>query len=230
MLRQAWRNPQLNLTSFTEKEQGINRQVVATYDMPEVKAKLTLTYTLNVQGQLVVEQQLTVNKGAKAKPVLPRFGMTMVMPQDYQTIHYYGRGPIENYVDRHTSTFLGEYTQSVAEQFSPYIRPQETGNKTDIRWWSISNAASDGLTFTAPEPLEMTALNYLTSDLDGGPVKEEHQMHAGDLTPRPFTVLHIAQRQMGLGCIDSWGAWPLQKYQIPYADHSFSFVITPVAR
>lgn len=227
---QAWRNPQLNLTSFTEKEQGINRQVVATYDMPEVKAKLTLTYTLNVQGQLVVEQQLTVNKGAKAKPVLPRFGMTMVMPQDYQTIHYYGRGPIENYVDRHTSTFLGEYTQSVAEQFSPYIRPQETGNKTDIRWWSISNAASDGLTFTAPEPLEMTALNYLTSDLDGGPVKEEHQMHAGDLTPRPFTVLHIAQRQMGLGCIDSWGAWPLQKYQIPYADHSFSFVITPVAR
>lgn len=227
---QAWRNPQLNLTSFTEKEQGINRQVVATYDMPEVEAKLTLTYTLNVQGQLVVEQQLTVNKDAKAKPVLPRFGMTMVMPQDYQTIHYYGRGPIENYVDRHTSTFLGEYTQSVAEQFSPYIRPQETGNKTDIRWWSISNAASDGLTFTAPEPLEMTALNYLTSDLDGGPVKEEHQMHAGDLTPRPFTVLHIAQRQMGLGCIDSWGAWPLQKYQIPYADHSFSFVITPVAR
>ena len=227
---QAWRNPQLNLTSFTEKEQGINRQVVATYDMPEVKAKLTLTYTLNVRGQLVVEQQLTVNKGAKAKPVLPRFGMTMVMPQDYQTIHYYGRGPIENYVDRHTSTFLGEYTQSVAEQFSPYIRPQETGNKTDIRWWSISNAASDGLTFTAPEPLEMTALNYLTSDLDGGPVKEEHQRHAGDLTPRPFTVLHIAQRQMGLGCIDSWGAWPLQKYQIPYADHSFSFVITPVAR
>lgn len=227
---QAWRNPQLNLTSFTEKEQGINRQVVATYDMPEVEAKLTLTYTLNVQGQLVVEQQLTVNKNAKAKPVLPRFGMTMVMPQDYQTIHYYGRGPIENYVDRHTSTFLGEYTQSVVEQFSPYIRPQETGNKTDIRWWSISNAASDGLTFTAPEPLEMTALNYLTSDLDGGPVKEEHQMHAGDLTPRPFTVLHIAQRQMGLGCIDSWGAWPLQKYQIPYADHSFSFVITPVAR
>ena len=227
---QAWRNPQMNLTSFTEKEQGINRQVVATYDLPDVEAKLTLTYTLNVQGQLIVEQQLTVNKDAKAKPVLPRFGMTMVMPKDYQTIHYYGRGPIENYVDRHTSTFLGEYTQSVAEQFSPYIRPQETGNKTDIRWWSISNAASDGLTFTAPEPLEMTALNYLTSDLDGGPVKEEHQMHAGDLTPRPFTVLHIAQRQMGLGCIDSWGAWPLQKYLIPYADHSFSFVITPVAR
>ena len=152
------------------------------------------------------------------------------MPEDFSTLHYYGRGPIENYCDRHTSTFLGIYNQTVAEQFSPYIRPQETGNKTDIRWWSISNADSNGLTFTAPEPLEMTALNYLTSDLDGGPVKEVKQMHAGDLTPRPFTVVHIAQRQMGLGCIDSWGAWPLQKYLIPYADHAFSFIITPVAR
>ena len=73
----------------------------------------------------------------------------------------------------------------------------------------------------------MASLNYLTSDLDGGPVKDAKQMHSGDLTPRPFTVVHIAQRQMGLGCIDSWGAWPLAKYLIPYADHSFSFIITP---
>lgn len=227
---QAWRSPQMKLTSFTEQAQGVCRQVVAQYDMPEVEAKLTLTYTLNLQGQLIVEQQLKVNKEAKNKPVLPRFGMSLVMPEDFSTLHYYGRGPIENYCDRHTSTFLGIYNQTVAEQFSPYIRPQETGNKTDIRWWSISNADSNGLTFTAPEPLEMTALNYLTSDLDGGPVKEAKQMHAGDLTPRPFTVVHIAQRQMGLGCIDSWGAWPLQKYLIPYADHAFSFIITPVAR
>lgn len=224
----AWRDPEMKLTSLTDTLQGICRTVVATYNMPTVDANLTLTYTLNTTGQLMVSQQLKVNPQAKAKPVLPRFGMTLVMPQAFDHIHYYGRGPIENYWDRHTSTFLGIYDQSVASQYSPYIRPQESGNKTDVRWWSIYNAsAGEGLTFTASEPLEMASLNYLTSDLDGGPVKEAKQMHSGDLTARPFTVVHIAQRQMGLGCIDSWGAWPLGKYLIPYADHSFSFIITP---
>lgn len=224
----AWRDPEMKLTSLTDTLQGICRTVVATYNMPTVDANLTLTYTLNTTGQLMVSQQLKVNPQAKAKPVLPRFGMTLVMPQAFDHIHYYGRGPIENYWDRHTSTFLGIYDQSVASQYSPYIRPQESGNKTDVRWWSIYNAsAGEGLTITAPEPLEMASLNYLTSDLDGGPVKEAKQMHSGDLTARPFTVVHIAQRQMGLGCIDSWGAWPLGKYLIPYADHSFSFIITP---
>lgn len=224
----AWRDPEMKLTSLTDTLQGICRTVVATYNMPTVDANLTLTYTLNTTGQLMVSQQLKVNPQAKAKPVLPRFGMTLVMPQAFDHIHYYGRGPIENYWDRHTSTFLGIYDQSVASQYSPYIRPQESGNKTDVRWWSIYNAsAGEGLTFTAPEPLEMASLNYLTSDLDGGPVKDAKQMHSGDLTARPFTIVHIAQRQMGLGCIDSWGAWPLGKYLIPYADHSFSFIITP---
>lgn len=224
----AWREPEMKLTSLTDTVQGICRSVVATYSMPTVDATLTLTYTLNTTGQLMVTQQLKVNPQAKAKPVLPRFGMTLVMPQGFDHIHYYGRGPIENYWDRHTSTFLGIYNQSVASQYASYIRPQESGNKTDVRWWSIYNDSSDeGITFTAPEPLEMASLNYLTSDLDGGPVKDAKQMHSGDLTPRPFTVVHIAQRQMGLGCIDSWGAWPLAKYLIPYADHSFSFIITP---
>ena len=227
----AWRNPEMQLKSFEEKQKGFCRQVVAVYNMPSVEASLTLTYTLNLQGQLVVEQSLKVDPEAKNKPQLPRFGMTLVMPEKYNTIHYYGRGPIENYWDRHTSTFLGCYTQKVSEQYHAYIRPQENGNKSDVRWWSVYDAENgEGLTFTAPEPLEMTSINYLTNDLDGGPVKEAHQMHSGDLTPRPFTVVHIAQRQMGLGCVDSWGSWPLNKYQIPYADHSFSFVITPGAK
>ena len=157
--------------------------------------------------------------------------MTMVLPKDFNYIHYYGRGPIENYWDRHTSTFLGEYTQSVSEQYAAYIRPQECGNKTDVRWWSLYNdETQEGITITAPSPIEMSALNYETEDLDGGPVKEAHQMHSGDLTPRPFTVVHIAQRQMGLGCIDSWGAWPLPQYRIKYGNHNFSFIITPNAK
>lgn len=225
----VWKEPELRLTSLEKSDVGQCKRVVAQYDMPTVEAKLTLTYTLNPQGQLIVEQALKA--GSKAMPILPRFGMTLVMPSAYNTIHYYGRGPIENYWDRHTSTFLGEYTQKVADQYSPYIRPQESGNKTDVRWWSVFTPdTQDGLTFTAPEPLEMTSINYLTSDLDGGPVKEAHQMHSGDLTPRDFTVVHIAQKQMGLGCVDSWGSWPLPKYRIDYGDHSFTFIISPTAR
>lgn len=227
----AWKAPEMKLKSLTEEATGLCRKVTAQYDMPNVEASLTLAYTLTPQGQVIVEQQLKVNPQAKQKPMLPRFGMTLVMPQAYDRIHYYGRGPIENYSDRHTSTFLGIYDQSVSEQYSPYIRPQECGNKTDVRWWSVySSASHEGLTFTAPEPLEMTSIPYLTADLDGGPIKEAHQIHAGDLTPRPFTVVHIAQRQMGLGCVDSWGAIPFSEYLIPYADHAFSFIITPSAK
>lgn len=224
----VWRSPSLTLKDLKEEECIGGKCITATLDIPAAEAKLTLTYTLTLEGKLIVKEDLTVNPKAKNKPSLPRFGMSLVMPKDYDRVNYYGRGPIENYCDRHTSTFLGIYDQSVAEQYHPYIRPQESGNHTDVRYWSVYKAGTDeGLTFSAPEPLEAAALPYLTADLDGGDVKEARQMHSGDLTPRPFTVVHLAQKQMGLGCIDSWGAWPLNKYLIPYTDHSFTFVISP---
>lgn len=223
----AWKSPTLKLTDMKEETDVQNRRVTCTYDMPSVSAKLTLTYTITPAGEIVVNQSLHVNPEAKQKPQLPRFGMTLRMPADYSTVTYYGRGPVENYVDRHDSQFIGEYTQQVKDMFWGYVRPQETGNHTDIRWWNVHNAAQEGLTFRGTQPLEMTALNYETADLDGGPVKDAKQMHPGDLTPRKYIVVHIAQSQMGLGCIDSWGAWPLEKYLIPYADHSFTFVIAP---
>lgn len=224
----AWHQPTFNLKSMKDEAVGTNHRVIAEYDLPEVEAQLKLTYTLTTTGKLIIEQALTVNPSAKQKPSLPRFGMTLIMPKEYNEISYYGRGPIENYRDRHTSTFLGVYTQQVDNQYWPYIRPQESGNKTDVRWWSVYNPnTNDGLTFTAPEPLEMASINYLTDDLDGGLIKEKRHMHSGDLTPRPFTVVHIAQQQMGLGCVNSWGEKPLEKYMIPYADQCFTFVITP---
>ncbi|MDY4558641.1 MAG: glycoside hydrolase family 2 TIM barrel-domain containing protein [Alloprevotella sp.] len=224
----AWKNPTYKLESLKEQGVGMARQVVAEYSLPELQAKLKLTYTLTPTGKLVVNQQLTVDEEAKEKPFLPRFGMSLVMPEAYDKIAYYGRGPIENYVDRHASTFLGQYESCVADQYFPYIRPQESGNHTDVRWWGVYHAVDgNGLKFYGPAPLEMAALPYLTEDLDDGASKDAHQSHSGDLTPRPFTVVHIAQRQMGLGCIDSWGSSPMEKYLIPYANHEFTFVIEP---
>lgn len=224
----VWRDPQFKLTALTDTLTVFCRQVTAQYEIPAAEANLTLTYTLTPTGKLLVKQALSVNPQAKAKPYLPRFGMTLVMPGDYNRINYYGRGPIENYWDRHASTFLGVYDQAVADQYWPYIRPQESGNHTDVRWWSVyAPETEEGLTFSSPAPLEMASLPYLTSDLDDGADKYVHQSHSGDLTPRPFTVVHISWKQMGLGCISSWGGWPRPEYRLPYADYKFSFIISP---
>ena len=223
----AWKNPTLKLTSMKDEVDGQNRRIVCEYTLPEVKANLTLTYTMTPEGKLVVNQKLAVDKTAKDMPYIPRFGMTLRMPKAYDTVTYYGRGPVENYVDRHDSQFLGLYTQNVKDMFWGYVRPQETGNHTDIRWWNVHNAAGKGLTFSGTEALEMTALNYETEDLDGGSNKTDRHMHPGDLTERDYTVVHVDGFQMGLGCVDSWGAWPQQKYLYPYADHEYTFVVSP---
>lgn len=224
----AWKNPEMKLKAFAESESGENRVVVAEYELPSVEATLKMTYTLTPEGRLVVTQEMKVNAEAKKKPQLPRFGMQLVMPKAFNTVDYYGRGPIENYADRKDGTFIGHYRQSVASQYFGYIRPQESGNHTDVRLWRVVNAEGKGLQFFGTQPLECATLNFLAEDLDGGMVKEARHMHSGDLTPRPFSVVTISQRQMGLGCIDSWGAWPIAKYLIPYADYAYTFAIEAV--
>ena len=159
-------------------------------------------------------------------PDLFKFGMTMQMAREFDRVEYYGRGPIENYSDRNSSQFLGVYSSSVADQYYPYIRPQENGNKTDVRWWKVLNADGKGLQFYSDAPLSMSSLNYTTADLDGG--SEKQSIHAGDLTPRPYTVVHIDKAQYGLACVNSWGATPLEQYKLHYGDYSYSFVIAPV--
>ena len=223
----AWKNPEMKLKKFHAHPEDSNYVVTADYELPKVKAELHMTYTLTTEGNLVVNQKLTVKGKAKEMPFLPRFGMQFVMPKAFQNLQYYGRGPIESYVDRKDSQFFGLYSERVADQYWGYVRPQESGNKTDIRWYTVADNFGNGFCIQGIAPLECAALNYLPKDLDGGPVKEAHQMHSGDLTPRDFTVVNVSARQMGLGCIDSWGAWPLKKYLIPYENQEFTFIIEP---
>ena len=162
----------------------------------------------------------------RTMPDLLKFGMTLNLAPEYDRIEYYGRGPIENYSDRNISQFLGVYTSTVADQYFPYIRPQETGNKTDVRWWKVLNAQGQGLHIYSDAPLSMSSLNYTTQDLDEGPNK--HNMHAADLQPRPYTVVHIDHAQYGLACVNSWGATPLDQYKLHYKDYTYSYVIEPI--
>jgi beta-galactosidase len=159
-----------------------------------------------------------------------RYGMQLQMPRQYGMVNYYGRGPHENYVDRRASEFLGVYKGTVSDAYFPYVHPQESGNHTDVRWFAVTDATTGrGLQFYGGSPLECSALPYLVSDLDAGAVKEHSWgQHSGDLTERPFTQVHIQQRQMGLGCVNSWGAWPEKRYMLPLGSYDFSFVIKPL--
>ncbi len=205
----------------TSKDKNIH--VKAVYSLPEVFSKLTLTYIINGDGVLVVNQALNIDAD-KTVPMLPRFGMEMVLSKDFETLNYYGRGPHENYLDRNYSAKVGEYHQTVSEQYYPYIRPQETGNKTDIRWMELSNDAIQ-LKVTSADLFNITALHYLNEDLDDG--LEKDQRNEADLKARDLTSLKIDYKQMGVGSIDSWGALPMKKYQLLEKAYQYQFKITP---
>ncbi len=245
---QQWRSPQLRRTAFRCRiEDGLGK-VSVKYEITDLNADLELEYVLTRTGEMHVSQKLITRPApapapqentaqrqgqrggqrgqGNGMPDLFKFGMTMQMSKEYDRVEYYGRGPVENYSDRNTSQFLGVYRSSVADQYFPYIRPQENGNKTDVRWWKVLNSDGKGLMFYSDAPLSMSSLNYTTDDLDEG--MNKHNVHAGDLDPRPFTVVHIDKAQYGLACVNSWGATPLEQYKLHYGDYSYNFVIAPV--
>lgn len=226
----AWKNPEMKMKSFkvVENEGKPEKGVEVVYDMPSVEATLTMTYTLTPAGELVVNEAMTVNKDAKHKPELMRYGMQLVMPKAYNMLTYYGKGPGENYIDRNNGDRLGVYDAKVADQYWGYVRPQESGNKTEVRYWQVKDENGKGLEFYSFAPMECSTLNYLASDLDDGWDKNAHQSHSGDLTPRDFSVVKLAARQRGLACVNSWGAIPLEQYRMPYQDYSFTYVIRPL--
>ena len=222
----VWKNPELKLISM-KHEQKDNMIVVCTeYEMRSVHAKLYLTYTINNEGAVKVNQRMAAAQDV-AVPDMFRFGMQMVMPESFEKISYYGRGPIENYIDRNHSTDLGIYNQTVTEQFYAYIRPQENGTKTDIRWWKLFNDEGKGLQFVAAEPFSASALHYTIESLDDGVQKD--QRHSNEVSPSDLTNFLIDKVQQGLACENSWGAIPRPEYRVPYANYEFTFIMTPVS-
>ena len=222
----VWKNPQMNLKSFDKSESKDSVVLTAQFEMPEVKAQLMLRYRINAAGEVAVTQQMTTDKEAKVADLF-RYGMQLQMPASFSKLEYYGRGPEENYIDRHSSAFIGKYEANVKDEYYPYVRPQESGNHTDIRYFSIFNPATGkGITFEGYAPMECSAIPYLVEDLDAG-IEKEHAwgQHSGDLVEKGLVQLHIQQCQFGLGCIDSWGSSPMEKYRMHYQDRCFRFMI-----
>ncbi len=221
----VWKNPQIRLVGLQHREDNQQAVVEASYELPEVSAKLYLTYIINNTGAIKVTQRMETSKEAKVANMF-RFGMQMRMPRSFDTVEYYGRGPIENYIDRNHNTDLGIYRQSVSEQFYPYIRPQENGTKSDIRWWKTMNASGRGLQVIADAPFSASALHYTIESLDEGEYKK--QGHSPEVEQADLTNLCIDKIQAGLGCENSWGRIARPEYQVPYGDYEFTFVLMPM--
>ena len=225
----VWRNPVMNLTSLAVNKKASDKSqktIVATYDMPEVHATLTLTYEIHKGGVMCVTQGIAFDDSYTELPEMLRFGLVMEMPDDKEFSNFYGRGPIENYADRRYSQRLGIYHQTADEQFYPYIRPQETGTKGDIRWWKQTDSQGIGIKVTADKPFYASALHYSVNTLDEG--DDKHQRHPCDLERSRYTMLTLDGEHCGVGGIDSWGARPLEQYRLPAIDRTCTFTIVPI--
>ena len=224
----AWKDPGLKLVGLSTgmTPEGLAR-IVASYSMEAVGAKLTMSYLISNGGAIQLTEAMTAGSPGAA-PELYRFGLQMQLPENFEQISYYGRGPWENYADRKSSARLGIWEQSVTEQFYPYIRPQDNGTKSDVRWWHIGDESGFGLMIRAEQPFYASALHYTIESLDEG--TEKHHSHSQEIAPAPLTNLLLDSAQMGLGCITSWGSMPYDEYRLPYGDYSFTLTLTPERR
>ncbi len=226
----AWKNPQMNIKGVAvEKDKKANTySICATYEMPEVKGELNITYLVMANsGAVKVTEEFIATEGEKVSDLF-RFGMLMQLPYGMDKSQYYGRGPVENYSDRKACMNIGIYKDDADNQYFPYIRPQESGIKGDIRWWKQTDAAGFGLMVKDCKPFYASAIHFDTDELDDGDVKD--QRHSFDLNKSKFTNLFLDGEHMGVGGENSWGALPLEKYRVHYGDKSFSFVLVPVKK
>jgi len=200
-------------------------RVTVTGQIPAGDSPLTLTYALAPDGTLEVGERLDPVAGADL-PRLPRFGMHTELPARYHRTEWFGRGPMESYRDRKTAAFVGRWSLDVSGWAHPYVRPQETGNRTDVRWLTLLDDEGWGLRVEAEPLLEVTAIPYARADLDPGPAKA--QRHWGELRRRDAIYLNVDFGQMGVGGIDSWGPTALPEYSLPYGRYEYRFRLRPV--
>ena len=223
----AWKNPQMNLKNIdVKKDKKTNSVTILTsFDMPEVQGQMDITYVVFANtGAVKVTEDFKATEGAKVSDMF-RFGMLMQMPYTMEKSNYYGRGPIENYSDRKDCMRIGVYIDDADNQYFPYIRPQESGTKSDIRWWKQTDATGLGLQVKSCTPFYASAIHFDTEELDDGDDKE--QRHSFDLKKSKFTNLFLDSAHMGVGGENSWGAWPLEKYRVHYGNKTFTFTLIP---
>lgn len=250
-----WRAPidndfgnNLHKRSRVWREAGKNRQVAAVSvnqkagNVAEVEFKFNLVneagekiadynsvYTVYGSGDVVVNNHFKMTKDDL--PEIVRMGMNLIMPRRFDQMAWLGRGPHESYWDRKTSAFVGLYEGSVADQYWAYLRPQENGNKTDVRWLAITDSNGNGLFFEGMPLLEVSAHHNLQEDFESVERSFNNQpgetpalnRHTTDVKPRDLTSVNVDYKQMGVGGDNSWGAWTHDQYRLTEKEYRYSF-------
>ena len=226
MWREAGRVPVLQDLNVRRLDAARVR-VSARIDFPVVGASETLTYEVYGTGDVVLGVRFTPGARTAGLPDIPRLGLGLTIPSEFDQVQWFGRGPHESYVDRMSGAKVGVYRSTPSELYYPYIRPQESGNRMDTRWVAFQDLTGVGLLAIGMPTLDWSALPFLTEDLDEGPRKTGR--HTYDLRPRDLIAIHLDYRQMGVGGDNSWGAQPHEQYQIPIESHSWTLRLTPLA-
>ncbi|MDR0756940.1 MAG: DUF4981 domain-containing protein, partial [Tannerella sp.] len=185
-------------------------------------AVVELSYTVNPGGSLTIKAKYRATAGDL--PELPRFGMIMSLPKTYKNLTWYGRGPRESYIDRKFDCFFGIYSGKVSEQAWKYYRPQETGNKVDLRWLTLKNESGATVKIHGLQPLSVSATNNRPEDLDAGMTKK--QQHLSDVIPRNETVLCVDLFQRGVAGLNTWGAQPLDIYRFREKEYEYGYTLS----
>ncbi|MCK4465191.1 MAG: hypothetical protein KAU83_05715, partial [Bacteroidales bacterium] len=224
----VWQNAGKNrvLKNFALKETASNQvSVRVDYDLPDVESKHQVEYIVLGNGDVIISNTFT--PGKKELPGIPRIGMTMRIPEKFNQVKWYGRGPHENYQDRKTSAFVGVYESMIKKLYYPYISPQENGNRTDTRWIVFTNKEGNGLMVTGMPYLSWSALPYTIEDLTQ---ESRGSKHAYELKERDFISINLDYKQMGVGGDNSWGARPHEKYRLKPQEYSYTFRLCPILK
>lgn len=224
----VWKKAHLNkaLQSFNIKEHSKNKiEIISKYLLKDVNAQFVLNYTVYGDGSILINNTFKIDDTSKL-PILPKYGMQIEIPKHYDNFTYLGKGPHENYNDRHLAADVGLYKESVSNDYHMYIRPQESSNKTEVRWFSLTNNKGKGLHVSGiSSNLSVSAWPYTTDDI-------ENALHTYDLKKRDFITLNIDYKQMGVGGDDSWSkkALPHEPFRVPVKDYAYSFLIRPISK
>jgi beta-galactosidase len=218
-----------------QEPSGSKAEVKATWMLEEVGTKFHTTYTIHGNGIIEIANHLEASGTEKTD--IPRVGMNFAMPGNYQKLTYFGRGPWENYSDRNVSSFVGLYEGNASDQYVPYVRPQENGSKTEVRWAALTDNNGNGLLTIGRTPQQgftMTAMPYLSEDFDArigtdyGPIEKE-QKHYTDVIKRDLVRMNVDFGQRGVGGVDSWYSKPLEKYRLkPDTSYEWNFLLVPL--
>lgn len=218
----VWKNieDKLQVKSFTWKQLENGAIQINSNKLTQNLADFYLRYTINKNAAIEVT---CLFERLGSAPIIPRMGMNVKLNAEFNTVTYYGKGPHENYPDRNTSAFVGIYESLVSDFYVPYIRPQENGYRTDVRWLEVLNENKKGLRFTSVQGLNFNVNHFNNEDFEPG-LKNKHTI---DIEAKNHTNLNIDYRQMGVGGDTSWGQLPYEPYVIDPEPMVYTFKITP---